>query len=164
MNWADWAIVGVIGISCLLSLRNGFVKEALSLATWAAALFIAFTFVVPMDAVLESYISTPSLRRLAAFGILFVLTLIAGALISQLVAMLVKATGLSATDRILGLGFGAARGALVVVVLIMLAGQTPATQDIWWQESQLIPHFALMVDWTRDVASEIYSALWNAGR
>jgi len=164
MNWADWAIVAIIAISCLFSVRRGFVKEALSLLTWVAAFMVARTFVTPMTEILQPYIETPSLRVTAAFASLFIVTLIVGALIGQLFGMLVEATGLSATDRMLGIAFGAARGGLIVVVLVMLAGETPAAQDSWWRESQLIPHFALMEAWTRDVAGEVADLIWNAGR
>ena len=102
--------------------------------------------------VLESYIQTPSIRMVTAFAGLFIVILIAGALLSNLFEMLVNATGLSATDRVLGMGFGIARGGLVVVVLIALAAQTPATEDQWWEDSQLIPHFELMESWTRDLS------------
>lgn len=164
MNWADWTIIAIIAISSLFSLKRGFVREAISLVTWVAAFVIARMFSAPMVELLQPYIETPSLRLAAAFSSLFIITLIVGALIGQLVGMLVAATGLSATDRVLGIAFGAARGGLVVVLLVMMAGSTPAVNDIWWKESQLIPHFVLMESWTREVASEVTDTIWNAGR
>jgi len=164
MNWADWTILAIIAISCLFSIRRGFVREALSLVTWVAAFMVARMFAAPMTEILLPYIETPSLRVAAAFASLFIATLVVGALIGQLITMLIQATGLSATDRLLGIAFGAARGGLVVVVLIMLAGQTPAINDPWWRESQLIPHFALMEAWTREVAGDVAELIWNAGR
>ncbi len=163
MNWADWVILGIVGISALFSLRRGFVKEALSLVTWVSAFVVARLFSGALAVVLEKYIETPSLRIAGAFAALFVLTLIVGAIVANLFEMLVSATGLSATDRILGMGFGVARGALVVVVLVALAAQTPAVKDAWWEQSQLIPHFVLMESWTRDIASEIGQVIWQVG-
>ncbi len=164
LNWADWTIVAIVGISGLFSIRRGFVKEALSLVSWVAAFIIARLFTDALATLLTDYIQTPSFRLAASFAILFVLTLIVGALVSNLVDMLVHATGLSGTDRILGMGFGIARGALVVIVLVALLGDTPAIQDRWWQESVLIPHFLLMETWTKEVASEVGQLIWNAGR
>ncbi len=164
MNWADWTILSIVGISGLFSIKRGFVKEALSLLTWVTAFVIARLFTDALATVLADYIQTPSFRIASAFGILFIMTLIVGALVSNLVSFLVEATGLSGTDRILGMGFGLARGALVVVVLVALLGGTPAVQDAWWQESQLIPHFVLMETWSRDVATEVGQLIWNAGR
>ncbi|WP_372737544.1 CvpA family protein [Neptunomonas sp.] len=164
MNWADWAILGIVGISGLFSIKRGFVREALSLLTWVTAFIIARLFTDALATVLADYIQTPSFRIASAFAILFIMTLIVGALVSNLVSLLVQATGLSGTDRILGMGFGLARGALLVVVLVALLGGTPAVQDAWWQESQLIPHFVLMEAWSRDVATEVGQLIWNAGR
>ncbi|NRA22095.1 MAG: CvpA family protein [Oceanospirillaceae bacterium] len=163
MNWADWVIIGILTISALFSLRRGFVKEALSLVTWVSAFVVARLFSNALAVVLEKYIETPSVRIATAFALLFVLMLIVGAIISNLFEMLVNATGLSATDRVLGMGFGIARGGLVVVVLVAMVAQTPAVEDVWWGQSQLIPHFALMESWTRDVASDIGQIIWQVG-
>lgn len=164
MNWADWVILAIIAISSLMSLRRGFVREAVSLATWVVAFIVARLFATSLAVVLQDYIDTPSLRLLAAFAILFVITLIVGALVGMLIGALVSATGLSATDRVLGIGFGAVRGALVIVVIVALLGMTPAVQDSWWLESSLIPHFVLLEDWTRSVASDVGQVIWDIGR
>ncbi|WP_432694920.1 CvpA family protein [Marinobacterium sp. YM272] len=164
MNWADWVIVAIIVISSLMSLRRGFVREAISLASWVAAFVVARLFSTSLAVVLQDYIDTPSLRLLTAFAILFVITLIVGVLVGMLISALVSATGLSATDRVLGMGFGAVRGALVVVVIVALLGMTPAVQDSWWLESNLISHFVLLEDWTRTVASDVGQVIWNIGR
>lgn len=164
MNWADWVIIAIVAISSLLSLKRGFVREAISLASWVIAFVVARLFAMSLAVVLEDYISTPSIRLLAAFAILFIITLIVGALVGMLISALVSATGLSATDRVLGIGFGAVRGALVVVIIVALLGMTPAVQDSWWLESSLIPHFVLLEGWTRAVASDIGQMIWNAGR
>ncbi|MBS98545.1 MAG: colicin V production CvpA [Oceanospirillaceae bacterium] len=164
MNWADWVIIAIIAISSLLSLKRGFVKEAVSLASWVAAFIVARLFSASLAVILEPYIETVSLRLLAAFAILFVITLIVGALVGMLFSALVSATGLSATDRVLGMGFGAVRGGLVVVVIVALLGMTPAVQDHWWLDSSLIPHFVLLEGWTRAVASDVGQMIWNVGR
>ncbi|EPJ45448.1 MAG: putative colicin V production membrane protein [Osedax symbiont Rs1] len=163
MNWADWVILAILGISALFSLRRGFVKEALSLVTWVAAFVVARLFSGALAVVLENYIDTPSIRIAAAFAGLFIIMLIAGAIISNLFDMLVNATGLSATDRVLGMGFGVVRGGLVVVVIVALAAQTPAIKDEWWGQSQLIPHFVLMEAWSREIASELGQVIWQVG-
>lgn len=164
MNWADWTIIAIIAVSSLMSLKRGFVKEAISLLTWVSAFVLARLFSPSLSVLLDAYIATLSLRLLTAFAILFVITLIAGALVGALFSALVDATGLTSSDRVLGMGFGAVRGGLVVVVIVALLGMTPAVQDYWWSESQLIPHFVLLEDWTRQVASDVGEAIWNIGR
>jgi membrane protein required for colicin V production len=161
MIWTDWLIIGIVAVSSLLSLKRGFVREALSLVTWVSAFIVARLFSASLSAYLVGYIETPSLRMLAAFAGLFVLTLIVGALVGKLITALISATGLSATDRILGMGFGAVRGGLVVVIIVALLGLTPAVEDQWWKDSQLIPHFVLMEEWTKETAKEIGGVIWT---
>lgn len=164
MNWADWTILSIIAISSLLSLKRGFVREALSLVTWISAFIVARLFSQSLSVLIEPFIETPSVRLVAAFAILFIATLVVGVMINKLIGALVEATGLSATDRILGIGFGAARGGLIIVAIVALIGMSPAVDDRWFQESQLIPHFVLMETWTKDVAGEVGRLIWNAGR
>ncbi len=163
LNWADWAIIGIVVLSGLYSLRGGFVKEALSLVTWVAAFVIARLFAPSMSTLLDDFISTPSVRIGGAFILVFVATLMVGAILNNLIGLLVQATGLSGTDRVLGVGFGVVRGGLIVVVLAALLVRSPVVSDQWWSESQLIPHFLLLETWTRDTASDIGSLIWNIG-
>lgn len=148
MNWADWTIIAIIALSSLIGVSRGLIKEALSLVNWFAAFVIAMTFKVELAALMTELVATPSLRQLAAFAILFIVTLIAGSLLSGLLAQLVKATGLSGTDRLLGLIFGAIRGAIVVLALVIILPKLiPVTQDGWWQQAQLIDDFQAFESW-----------------
>ena len=147
LTWVDWAIVAIIAVSALISLTRGFVKEALSLLTWVIAGLVAWLFGGALAELLVPYIETPSLRVIAACSILFVMTLLLGGLVNYLISQLVKATGLSGTDRFLGMVFGAARGALLVVVAVGLLSLAPVEADAWWRESVVIPHFLLVADW-----------------
>jgi membrane protein required for colicin V production len=164
MNWADWTILAIMATSTLMSLRRGFVREAVSLLTWITAFVVARLFAGSLSHLLEAYLQTPSLRFAAAFALLFIATLIAGSLLGALFSALVEATGLTTSDRVLGMGFGAVRGGLVVVVIVALLGMTPAVQDSWWQGSQLIPHFVLLEGWTRELAGDVGQVIWNTGR
>ena len=121
MNWADWVIVFIVGVSTLLSLWRGFVKEALSLAAWVVAFFISIAFSTQLSAVLRDVVSNDGLRYAVAYGILFIATLMLAALLNRLFAQLIKMTGLSGLDRVLGTVFGFARGLVVVVVLVFVA-------------------------------------------
>lgn len=151
MNWADYAIMGVIGLSLLISFIRGFVREALSLVTWIAAIWIAWHFYTDLANLLTDIIHTPSFRLIASFAILFIATLFVGAFVNYLLTQLIDNTGLSGTDRMLGIIFGAARGLLVVTVLIILARLTPLPQDDWWKDSLLIPRFASLELWMHDI-------------
>ena len=151
LAWIDWAIIAIIAVSTVISLARGFVKEALSLVTWVVAGLVAWMFGGALAEYLIPYIDTPSVRVIAACAILFVLTLILGGLINYLIGQLVVVTGLSGTDRFLGMIFGAARGALLGTVGVGLLSLAPVDADNWWRQSELIPHFLLVADWSKSM-------------
>ncbi len=140
MIWVDYVIIGIIGLSALISLMRGFMREAFSLAAWVLAFWVAWNFFREL-ALQLTLISIPSLRLGASFAILFITTLVVGGLINFLAGQLVDKTGLTGTDRLIGMLFGAARGILLVTALMLLAGLTPLPEDPWWQQSQLIGYF-----------------------
>lgn len=157
LNWADWSIIAIISLSSLFSLKRGFVKEALSLVTWIAAFIIARTFNPNLQTLLVDMIDTVVLRAVAAFAILFIGTLIVGAIINNLIAVLVKMTGLSTTDRLLGVIFGVARGIIIVVVTIALLRVTPLVEDTWWKDSIMITKLQVLEQWSRSVFESQFS-------
>ena len=149
MNWVDYSILAIIGVSVLISLWRGFTREALSLAGWIIATWVAITFVGSLMMMLEPHIEVRSLRQIVAFAILFIATLFLAGLINYLAVQVIKKTGLSGTDRMVGIFFGIARGSMVVAILVLVAGVTPLPQDLWWKESQLMHYFQDMAIWLR---------------
>jgi membrane protein required for colicin V production len=157
---ADTGIVAIVAISGLISLIRGLVKEAMSLVIWVAAFVIAMTFSEAASVLLVNFIELASLRQLAAWGGLFVGTLLVGAVVNFLLGKLVTSTGLGGTDRTLGLVFGVFRGLLVVLaIVIALPKAIPLEQDPWWQESTLIPIFQSFEGWGREAVTDIKNLL-----
>lgn len=151
MNWVDFLIAGIFLVSIVVSLFRGFVREAISLATWLLAFWVGLVFSERLAAILPAAIHAPYLRVAVAFGLLFIMTLVLGALFNNLIAQLVKRTGLSGTDRALGGLFGVLRGVVVVLILVMFAGMTAAPQEAWWHHSYFIPYFQSLAVWVRDL-------------
>jgi membrane protein required for colicin V production len=147
LNNIDYAIMGVIALSSLISLIRGFVREALSLVAWILAFWVALSFSNELANRLVDHISVPSVRMAAAFFILFVGTLIIVAIANHLIANIVDKTGLSGTDRILGVVFGFARGMLLVALLLLVAQVGSMPQQQSWKQSRFIPVFLPIEAW-----------------
>ncbi|AEF54648.1 CvpA family protein [Marinomonas posidonica] len=152
MATVDWLIIAVVVMSSLLSLKRGFVKEVLSLLTWVIAFVVAVKFSDQMQSLLIEQVQNDQIRYIVAFVSLFVASLVVGALVSFLLGSLIQVTGLSSTDRVMGMLFGFARGSLIVVAFVSLLSLSPAIQETdFWKTSQLIPQLGQLNDWTREM-------------
>lgn len=149
MIWVDYLVVGIILISAGISIVRGFIKEVLSLISWIVSFWVALVFHPHLATLLTDYISAPSIRMFSAFFVLFVVTLVLGALINSLISQLVEKTGLTGTDRSLGVVFGLLRGIVIVTLLTLIAGMTPMPSDSWWQNSLLLEQFEKLAVWAR---------------
>lgn len=161
MVWIDYVIIGIIGFSALVSLIRGFVREALSLVTWGCAFFVASHFYTYL-AVYFTRFEDEIVRNGIAIGILFIATLIVGAIVNYVISSLVERTGLSGTDRVLGVCFGALRGVLIVsAMFFFLDTFTGFSQSVDWKQSQLIPQFSYIIRWFFDYLQSTSSFLPN---
>ncbi|MEW9624856.1 CvpA family protein [Rhodanobacter geophilus] len=146
MNWIDLTILCVLGLSVLIGLFRGLVSEVLALVIWAAAFWVAWLFGPTVSARL-GMITTPMLREAAGYALCFVLVLVLGALLRFFVQRLLASTGLSGTDRLLGMVFGFVRGALIVCVLVFLCQFTSFAREPMWRQSVLLPPFQDATIW-----------------
>lgn len=160
MNTADYVILAIVAVSSLISLKRGFVVEALSLTAWIAAFVIGRLFSSPLAYLLTDYLDPPSAREPVAFAALFIATLVVAALIKRLLKEVITASGLSAMDRVLGMAFGALRGVILLIFgLGLLSRLFELDNDPWWKESMLIPHIMLIEDWTYNLANDMWQKI-----
>ncbi len=152
LNWIDWAIITVLSASTLLSLWRGFAREALSLLGWVAAYVLANLFAAKLAGLSVDLISNASARYIAAFAVLFVGVLLLFNLIGVLVKQLIRLTGLSVLDRLLGTVFGFTRGLIILLVVIFILRELippESQQDL--QQSVLVPHLDMLMQWAQSM-------------
>ena len=154
MPVVDYIFLGMIALSVLLGFVRGFFREALSLASWVLALWLALEFGQIFVPMLAEVLPSPALQLWGARLMMFVMVLIAGAVVNRLIGMAVRKTGLSGTDRILGMGFGLGRGVLLIGLMVLGAQVLELDQEPWWEQSRIVPYGIRVADEVRDYVGE----------
>jgi membrane protein required for colicin V production len=139
MTWFDYAVIAIIAISVIISAARGLVREVLSLAAWFAAFVVANQWATDLAAELPDAISGAMLRLIVSFVALLVVTLIVGGIVNWAIARAIQRMGLQFADRGMGGLFGLARGILIVLTCVILAGLTPLPQQPAWRNALLAP-------------------------
>ena len=161
LNGVDWVIIVVLSLSILLSLWRGFVREAISLAGWVVAFVIANMFVDEMATLLARWVVNITGRYVAAYAILFVGTLVMAGVLSKVGAHVVRATGLTVLDRLLGTVFGFARGIIIILVFVFVLRQLVPPGDLQWlHQSKLMPYLDSLAQWSQMLFSQFNAGLW----
>lgn len=135
MTAFDYAVLLIIGFSVLVSVMRGAVREILALASWIAAFWAASIYTPWLAGELPEAVPGEALPLLAAFVILFLGMLLLMSLLTIALSELVKKIGLSTLDRGMGAVFGLARGGVIVIVLVLLAGLTGLPRQSFWRDA-----------------------------
>lgn len=122
-HMTDIAVVIVVLISGVLAFLRGFVREALGIAAWIGAAFIAMQ-VQPMTmGIAMDLIGMEVIAKYGSWVVIFLIALIILSIVSGALSNMIKDTSLNALDRSLGFVFGLARGALLISVVYFLGAQ-----------------------------------------
>ena len=136
MTAFDFTAIGIVVASLVIGLWRGVIGEIVALVAWVLAFFAAKFWGVEVARVVFAGIDDPVVRIVVAWVSVFVAVLLLMSLLRLALRSLLKALGLSLTDRLLGVIFGAARGLLIVLVLVAAGGMTSAPKEKWWSEAQ----------------------------
>lgn len=161
MVFADFLVLLIIILSVIISLMRGFVKEAFSLAGWLVSLWIAMSFSSGMAELFGDTITDLTLRLLAAFVLLFVMSLVIFAIINFFAVQMVQRTGMTEIDRTIGAVFGFLRGIVLVTVIVMLLGLTTMPKESWWDDSFFLFRFEAVATWLKDLLPDEIARYFN---
>lgn len=144
-HWIDYLILTIIGLSVLTGLFRGFVKELVALCVWVLAIWLAFKYNEVVSLWLTPYIDEKNIRLGASFAVIIVSTLITGGLCNALFGFILSRSGLSGTDRLLGMGFGFARGVFIVALFLLAIQMTSLPDEEYRQSSRFYAKFTPLV-------------------
>lgn len=148
----DLALIGLLTISALVGLVRGLIREALSLAVWISAAWVAASHGGEVAPLFARTFDDPMIRLWVARALVFVAVLFAGSFLVWVVGYLVRDSIITGTDRMLGLMFGLARGVVVVALLVLALELFGLAAEPWWQQSKLVPYAAQAGQLLRELA------------
>jgi membrane protein required for colicin V production len=140
MNIADYLVIAVIVLSAMVGAIRGFLREGIALGAWLVALFVAWHFSDMIEPHLGGLLGASYVRPWAARVIIVALILLFGAGLGAIVGHYVRLSIFSGMDRFLGFLFGAARGAVLIGVFVILGQLLKLDGEMWWRHSMLLPY------------------------
>ena len=143
MNGLDWVILVMILVSILLAVAQGFFFEIFSLAGVVVGYVVASWSYLTVAPWFVPYVKNLWVADAAGFLVIFILVVVLAGIIARLARWAIQEVGLRWFDRFLGGVFGALRGALVVMVVVMaMASFSPSSTLL--QGSGLAPYFLVL--------------------
>ena len=158
MTWVDIGVFGFLAISGLLALGRGFVREILGIGAWVGAIAAAIALLPMARERVRTWMHSPEWVDPVSFAIVFLIALIILSLIARVIGGFVRNSVLGGVDRTLGLLFGLARGASVVIIAYII-GQMVFPIDRWPDavlEARVLYPTYQAASWVRDQLPEEY--------
>lgn len=134
LNYVDYLAIAILFISAMLSTIRGMTREFLGLVGWFVAIFIAKLSSPVLIPLLDSFVSVSSFITPISWIIPFFAAFIVWYVFASVVSPSLSRAGLGALDGGMGVFFGLARGAVIIVlcylVLVFLFGGEKQTPNV----------------------------------
>jgi len=137
MTWLDITITVVFLVFAAFGLMRGLIAEVFSLLSWIVALYVGSHYGELARPYVESFVTNAKYQGLVACVLVGIVTFIIVALIGILLSKKINATIFAPINRMLGMFFGAARGAIVVGFFTLIALQFGLEDEAVWKASKL---------------------------
>ena len=142
MTALDWCVVALMALSTMFAFFRGFTREFIALVTWIVGVAAALALSPVVASWLPDFGVNEAVRYIVAFASILVAALLVGALVAWPLGSVIRKSGLGFVDRFLGAIFGVARGVLLVLGFVLVAGLTSLPRQDWWQNAALAPALA----------------------
>jgi len=149
--WLDAVVIAVLVLSFGLGVFRGIVREVLSLSSWVISIWLSYLYGDNLARMIVPWVESERLSGLIGYLLVFVAILVLLSLVGALLFKIFRVAGLSGTDRFLGGLFGCLRGVVIVTVLLFVAEWTPATDQVWFSDSQIVPYFEVPLAWFKSI-------------
>ncbi len=161
MNWVDGVVLAVLALSAIVALFRGLVQEVLGIGAWVGAALAALALQPVLSPALVGAVEAPWIADAIALAGVFLAVLVVLKIVIAVVARRVQDSALGGTDRALGMVFGLARGAFLVVVAYILGGMVLPEPERWpdpVREARSLPLVADGARWLMDQLPPDYRA------
>jgi membrane protein required for colicin V production len=116
MTGFDIAVLIFVGFGAITGFLRGFVQEILALAAWVFAIFAIRLLHTSVTAWLEPHLGSASGAAVLAFALCLGIPFAVVKLVARWAGSKSRASVLGPIDRVLGFGFGAVKGVIVIVL------------------------------------------------
>lgn len=120
MTGLDYILIIVVALAAIGGFTRGFVQEVLSLAAWGLAIMAIRYLHTPLTDTLGTYIGEGTTTAILAFALLLLIPYAAMRVIANNVGKASRNSVLGPVDRVLGFGFGAIKGLIILVIAFSL--------------------------------------------
>ena len=139
MTIFDYLLLFILAASIIISTLRGLVREILSLVSWIVAFVVANMYGAQLAPLLPAMIPGEIVRLIVAFVGLFIGVRLLMGLLMMAIDALIKSSGLGLADRGLGGLFGLARGVVIVLAAVIVAGMTELPKQDFWTQAMFSP-------------------------
>ncbi len=155
MTWVDGIVLAVIALSALIAFFRGLVREVLGVGAWIGAGLFAITMLPGASQLAATYVQPPWLAEIVGGAVVFLIALIVLKLLIGWFAGLVRASVLGGLDRALGMVFGLARGAFLVVLAYIVGGLFLPQVERWPEPVQEARSLPIVADGAAMLVSQL---------
>ncbi|KTD03490.1 colicin V [Fluoribacter gormanii] len=146
-QWVDIILIIVIGLSTITGLLRGFIKEFIALGVWILAVWAGYNYSSSLNPWLQPYIQDQSVLSIIGFIGVVLGVLIAGGIANAILGLFLRGSGLGAMDKVLGGGFGFARGVFILSLIFAVLSMTSIPYQQYVQSSRVYNQLLPVISW-----------------